>query len=138
MTRDGKILLGMLLVALALGAYSHSTLRREVRHAQNLARICTCPQDTSGQVAVAEISRHHRYATTSHSYFERLLEGLVRHAGLPLEKAREDLTRSHGKFIPPDWKWLDPWESESTQPASPSPSQPPGSPPATGAPPSTP
>jgi hypothetical protein len=111
MTRDGKILLVALGLVVAAGGYGYTELKKEVRHAQAMAAVCRCPHDTSGQAALGQIVQHHRYATTSHSYFERLLEGLVRHAGLPLEKARDDLKTSHGANLPADWKWLSPWET---------------------------
>ena len=113
MTNDTKVLLGCLALVLGWSIYSHTTLSDEVARAQRAASICSCPQSNVAQVTAAQLDALTRHAVASHSYFEHLLEGLVRKNGLSLEAAREAFAAGmepHGG-LPEGWRWLMAWET---------------------------
>jgi len=116
MSREGKILITILVLMFGGGLYAYFDLKDRQRSIELRASMCSCPISTAGQVALGVIQQHDRANLASHSYFERMLEGLVRHAGLPLDNARQSLTKDLPGGLPAGWRWLPQWERSKPAP----------------------
>ncbi len=112
MTTDSKVLVGLLGATLCWSFYSHNALSEEIMRTQQYATTCSCPQDNYDQVNHVRINELTRHSVSSHSYAEHLLEGLVRHSGLPLEAARKAFSEGMKDYggVPSGWRWLTRWE----------------------------
>lgn len=119
MTTEGKITIVLLAAVIVGGVYSHCTLEEKVRRVETMASVCRCPVSNAGQVALGLISTNHQSFAASHTYFEIMLEGLVRKAGLPLPAARAQLKKQLGGKLPLSWRWVPDWETvpQNTTPA---------------------
>lgn len=119
MTTEGKITIVLLAAVIVGGVYSHCTLEEKVRRVETMASVCRCPVSNAGQAALGLISTNHQVFATSHTYFEIMLEGLVRKAGLPLPAARAQLKKQLGGKLPLSWRWVPEWETvpKNTTPA---------------------
>ena len=113
MTNDTRIVLGCLALVLGWSIYSHTTLSDEVAQAQQIASICHCPQSGADQHNAVRLNELTRHSVASHSYFEHLLEGLVRRNGLSLDAARKAFTEGMEPYggLPQGWRWLKAWET---------------------------
>jgi hypothetical protein len=123
MSKEGKLILVAIGIVFALGVYAHWATLDRLDRVEQRAAMCNCPQSNAADLALSAIDRTARLTASSHAYAELLLEGLVRHAGLPLEQARAAFEALKGADKPRDWQWLEPWEQPGTggtpaQPAS--------------------
>ena len=127
MTLEGKITIALLVVLGGGGPFAYCDLNDRLNQTRWLASSNTCSVDGSGQAALSLLRASVPAEFASHSYFERLLEALVRHAGLPLAVAREDLKKDLPGGLPQGWRWLEPWEQNAPvppAPATPAPTKP--------------
>jgi hypothetical protein len=60
--------------------------------------------------ALAQIQQNQVSSAAGLHYLELLLEGLVRHDGLPIDKARDAFKKRAGG-VPAGWNWNTPWET---------------------------
>ncbi len=108
-----RVLLVILIAGVGYLAYSIGELKDDVRYVQQLAGMRS---DNSGQIVNAlnpplmQIQKNQMSASAATQYSELLLEGLVRKAGLPLDKARAEFERLQ-KGTPAGWTWLPVWEA---------------------------
>ena len=121
MNREGKVIVSLLVVMMCGGIYGYYQLHERIQSTERLASTCRCPTSNAGHHALAQIGRVSQNMTWSHSYFERLLEGLARRNGLPLEAARQQFSKQFPAAVSRGWKWLAPWEGGAVKEPVPSP-----------------
>ena len=98
------------------GLYGYTELSDRQQSIEMRSSMCNCPGDMNCATAAINGQQLLQHSTSSHSYFEYMLEGLVRHAGLPLENARKALEKHHPGGLPLGWRWLGPWDDGVTAP----------------------
>ena len=122
MSKEGKLILVAVGIVFVLGIYVHWTTMDRLDRVEQRAAMCNCPHSNAPELALSSIDQTAQAMTASHSYAELLLEGLVRKAGLPLDRARAAFEALPSTHRPQSWKWLEPWEqptgSTNAEPAA--------------------
>jgi hypothetical protein len=111
-----QVLLAIVLLLGAYNAYQISGLKSRVSTEGAQARNAVSNASSNEQLNLGRLAqsldRNMRLLNASHGYFELLLEGLTRKAGLPVDSARGLFEKRKGG-VPSGWTWQPAWERET-------------------------
>ena len=113
MSTESKIIIGALVLLICGLGYSHLTLSKQLRHTQQMASTCHCGSGSMQVAGLGAVTQNQVSASASHTYFELLLEGLARRAGLPMDKAKAQFKKETAKRNLSSWRWLPVWEKDA-------------------------
>ncbi len=116
MSTESKVIIGALVLLICGLGYSHFSLSKQLRHTQHMASTCHCGSGSVQVAGLSTVTQNQVSASASHTYFELLLEGLARRAGLPMDKAKAQFRKETAKRKLISWRWLPVWEKDDTAP----------------------
>lgn len=102
----------LVVICLLVMSYFIYDLKSEVQELRQVAQVSQNQAANTANVlapSLVAIQRNQVSAAAGLHYLELLLEGVVRHDGLPIDNART-MFKNRAGGVPAGWNWNTPWE----------------------------